>query len=145
VTALLEQLIGKTETISPVDIRAEKFDCFICEVAIRPSDKALVIHLKNLPPLLRKKTFFVYACQFFKDRIGAFREFDAGYLDKLDDANEYYSLDMFFIDNYPALMGDMDFLRKHVFKIAHELNKELVDKIGDHAARENARRAGIIC
>lgn len=118
-----------------VEFQRQEFGCYECEFVIRPSDKALVVHLKWLPYLLRNEVFFRYACNFWRDRIGAFKRFEGYYTDKLDKANEFYSLDMVFVEYYPAIVGDIEFMKRQVFKIASELNDALVSELQGHVVR----------
>jgi len=127
------------ETHRLPDFRGRPFDCYECEFVARPSDGALVVHLKGLPPLLRNAAFFRYACGFWRDRIGSFGRFEAYYTDRLDSANEIYSLDMVFADYYPAAMGDAAFMERHIFRIAGELDGELTRELQGHAVREGRR------
>ena len=132
--------LGDGTTHRIVKFKNQGFDCYECEFAIRPLDKALVVHLKRLPPLLRSPVFFEYACDFWRKRIGAFKKFESYYTDKLDAANEVYSLDMVFVDYYPAMLGDMDYMQRHVFKVASDMNDEMVRELQEQCVREEQRR-----
>ena len=131
---------GDGYTHKLVEYHRESFECCECELTIRPIDNAFVVHLKYLPPILRQPRFFDYACKFWRKRIGAFKGFEAYYTDKVDDANELYSLDMIFIEYYPAIMGDVNFMKRHAFKIAGDMNREVVGELQGHAVRKGFRR-----
>lgn len=131
---------GDSSTHALTEFYRQNFDCFECEFVVRPNDNALVVHLKHLPPLLRKPVFFRCACTYWREKIGAFKGFEAYYTDKVDEANEIYSLDMIFTEYYPAIIGDIRFMERHVFKIASDLNYALISELQEHAARKAARK-----
>jgi hypothetical protein len=89
--------------------------------------------------LLRKKSFFKYACNYWREKVGAFRGFETYYTDKVDDANEIHSLDMVFMGYYPAILGDSKFIERRVFKIASDFNYGIVSELQEYAVRKNWR------
>jgi hypothetical protein len=136
-----DEMLGAdgASTHSLVEYKRQTFDCFECEFTIRPSDNALVVHLKYLPPLLRHPSFFRHACILWREKIGAFRNFETYYTGKLNDANKIYSLDMVFTEYYPAILGDMRFMERHIFKIASEFNYKLVSEMQGRVVRKGER------
>lgn len=117
------------------EILSEAMNCFTFEAVIRPMDKALVIHLKHLPPALRNVKFFSFATEFIRDRIGKFESLNASFIGELDAANKLNSLDLMFTKYYPALMGDITFIKQHSFKVGKELDDLLVKELGEYANR----------
>lgn len=126
---------GITSNETVVDLVSEDMTCFLFEAVIRPSDKALVLHLKHLPPKLRNGRFFSFASSFIRDRIGSFESLDASFIGEVDSANKLNSLDLIFTKYYPALMGDMEFIKQHTFKIGSELNDLLVSKLNEYVVK----------
>jgi len=114
-------------------ILSEEMVCFTFEAVIRPMDKALVLHLKHLPPALRNPKFFSFATEFIRDRIGKFESLNASFIGELDSANKLNSLDLMFTKYYPALMGDLQFIKAHSFKVGKELDDLLVRELGQYA------------
>ena len=129
----------KKFTENPIDsnsapeLFSDQMTCFLFESVIRPMDNALVIHLKHLPPALRNPRFFDYATEFIRDRIGKFASLDASFIGELDSANKLNSLDLMFTKYYPALMGDMEFIKQHTAKVGKQLNDTLVRELGEYA------------
>jgi hypothetical protein len=115
------------------ELLSEEMTCFTFEAVIRPMDKALVIHLKHLPPALRNPKFFDFATEFIRDRIGKFRSLSASFIGELDAVNKLNSLDLMFTNYYPALMNDLIFIKTHSFKIGKELDDLLVRELGQYA------------
>lgn len=116
------------------EIFSDQMTCFLFESVIRPNDKALVIHLKHLPPALRNPKFFEFATIFIRDRVGKFESLDVSFIGELDSVNKLNSLDLMFTKYYPALMGDMDFIAKHTAKIGKELDTLLCRELGEYAS-----------
>lgn len=129
----------KKFTENPIDssgmpeIFSEEMTCFTFESVIRPMDNALVIHLKHLPPALRNPKFFDFATEFIRDRVGKFESLNASFIGELDKANKLNSLDLMFTKYYPALMGDMEFVKRHTAQIGKKLNDLLVLELGQYA------------
>jgi hypothetical protein len=115
------------------EILSEEMVCFTFEAVIRPMDKALVIHLKHLPPALRNPKFFDFATEFIRDRIGKFESLNASFIGELDSVNKLNSLDLMFTKYFPALMGDIEFIKSHSFKIGKQLDELLVQELGQYA------------
>jgi hypothetical protein len=131
---LLEKFSSKPlVTEQAPEILSEEMVCYIFEAVIRPMDKALVIHLKHLPPALRNVKFFNFAAEFIRDRIGKFESFNASFIGELDSVNKLNSLDLMFTKYYPALFGDMEFIKSHTLKIGKELDDLLVIELGQYA------------
>ena len=122
-----------------VDIHSVPMTAFIFEVVIRPKDNGLVIHLKNLAPTLRNPKFFDYATMFIRDRIGKFGTLDASFIGELDAVNKINSLDLMFTQYYPALLGDMEFIKSHTVSIGKKLDEQIVKDLGDVAKEYNRR------
>lgn len=118
-----------------VEIFSVPMTCFIFEAVIRPIDKGLVIHLKNLAPALRNPKFFEYATIFIRDRIGKFGSLDVSFIGEVDSVNKLNSLDLMFTKYYPAQIGDMDFIKSHCAKIGKELDDFLVRELNEHVSR----------
>lgn len=116
-------------------ILSEEMVCYVFEAVIRPMDKALVLHLKHLPPALRNTKFFSFATEFIRDRIGKFESLNASFIGELDSANKLNSLDLMFTKYFPALMGDIEFIKHHAFKVGKELDDLLVRELGQYANR----------
>lgn len=121
------------DKMGALDIFSEQMTCFLFEAVIRPVDKALVIHLKHLPPALRNRKFFDFATEFIRDRIGNFSTLEASFIGEVDEANKLNSLDLMFTKYYPAIRGDMDFIKKHTSRIGHQLDELLVRELGEYA------------
>jgi len=115
------------------EIFAAEMTCFTFESVIRPMDNALVIHLKHLPPALRNPKFFDFATEFIRDRVGKFESLSASFIGEPDSANKLNSLDLMFTKYYPAIMGDMDFIKEHTANIGKKLNDLLVLELGQYA------------
>lgn len=115
------------------EIFSEEMTCFTFESVIRPLDNALVIHLKHLPPALRNPKFFEYATAYIRDRVGKFESMDSSFIGELDSANKLNSLDIIFTKYYPALMGDMEFIKRHTAQIGKKFNDLLVLELGEYA------------
>lgn len=115
------------------ELFSAKMTCFLFESVIRPLDDALVIHLKHLPPALRNPKFFDFATTFIRDRVGKFATLNASFIGELDSANKLNSLDLMFTKYYPALMGDMDYIKSHTARIGKELDDLLVHELGQYA------------
>ena len=134
-----DQELMKKFTENPIDsggipeLFSEPMTCFVFESVIRPSDNALVIHLKHLPPALRNPKFFDFATTFIRDRVGKFESLNASFIGEFGPANKLNSLDLMFTKYYPALMGDMEFIKEHTAKIGKQLNDLLVSELGQHA------------
>lgn len=122
-----------TDLVDIPELFSEEMTCFLFESVIRPSDKALVIHLKHLPPALRNPKFFDFATEFIRDRVGKFESLNASFIGELDSVNKLNSLDLMFTKYYPALMGDMNFVISHTAKIGKELDNLLVKELGEYA------------
>jgi len=88
---------------------------------------------------LRNAKFFDYATSFIRDKIGKFGSLDASFIGELDPANKLNSLDLMFTHYYPALRGDMEFIRSHTAKIGQQLDDQIVRELGD-LAKEYSRR-----
>ena len=123
-----------------VDIYSIPMTAFIFEAVIRPRDNGLVIHLKNLAPTLRNPKFFDYATTFIRDRIGKFGTLDASFIGELDAVNKLNSLDLMFTQYYPALRGDMEFIKEHTAKIGKQLDDQIVHDLGDYALSFQRKR-----
>ena len=121
-----------------VALQSEQMVVFLFESVIRPSDKALVIHLKHLPIKLRNRKFFELATLFFRDRIGKFKTLDASFIGELDSVNKLNSLDLIFTDYYPAKLGDIEFIKSHTFKIGKEFNDLLMRELQVYADSHKA-------
>jgi hypothetical protein len=136
----VEEFIEKDPigTSAAVDIFHAQMKCFLFEAVIRPMDNALVIHLKHLPPALRNRKFFDYAARIIRDKIGGFESFHASFIGEVDSANKLNSLDLIFTKYYPALKGDMEFIKNHTAKIGYDLDEELVRELGDLASGNKA-------
>ena len=119
------------ETHKMVEFRELQLKSFTCEIAIRPSDNALVIHLKYLKPFLRHHVFFDEVTKYFRDNVGQFETLNSSYIGVLDSANKLYSLDLIFTQYFPALRGDMDWIERKVFALASDVDKDLIEKFGD--------------
>ena len=132
---LFDKFTEKTteDTLDVPVMFSEQMTCFLFESVIRPSDNALVIHLKHLPPALRNAKFFDFATAFIRDRVGKFESLNASFIGELDSANKLNSLDLMFTKYYPALMGDMNFIVAHTAKIGSDLDKLLVSELGEYA------------
>lgn len=115
------------------EIFSEEMTCFTFESVIRPMDNALVIHLKYLPPALRNPKFFDFATEYIRDRVGKFESLNASFIGEVDSANKLNSLDLMFTKYYPAIMNDMDFIKRHTAKIGSSLNQLLVEELGQYA------------
>lgn len=118
-------------------IISEQMTCYLFEACIRPSDKALVLHLKHLPPKLRNGRFFDFATTFIRDRIGSYASLDASFVGEFDSVNKLNSLDLIFTKYYPATLGDMDFIKHHTFKIGKELNDLLVSELNEYVNKSS--------
>ena len=116
------------------ELFSESMTCFLFEAVIRPLDKALVLHLKHLPPALRNVKFFDFATAFIRDRIGKYRSLNSSFIGEVDAANKLNSLDLMFTDYYPAKIGNMEFIKSHCVKIGKELDDLLIRELGDYAA-----------
>jgi hypothetical protein len=133
-----DQELMKKFTENPIDsnsmpeLFSDQMTCFLFESVIRPLDNALVIHLKHLPPAFRNPRFFDFATEFIRDRIGKFESLNASFIGELDSANKLNSLDLMFTKYYPALMGDMDFIKQHTAKVGKQLNDLLVRELDAH-------------
>lgn len=119
------------DNVGMPEIYAAEMQCFKFEAVIRPNDNALVIHLKHLPPALRNGKFFDFATQFIRDRIGKFAALDASFIGELDSVNKLNSLDLIFTKYYPAIIGDMEYIKTHTARIGSELDSLLVREIGN--------------
>lgn len=128
---------GDKDIGDAVDLFSEQMQCFIFEAVIRPADSGLVIHLKNLAPALRNPKFFDYARIFITDRIGKYGKLEVSFIGEIDSVNKLNSLDFMFEKYYPALRGDMDFIKRHTAKIGKELDDTLVREIGEYARTLN--------
>ena len=128
---------GDTDTKDCVDLFSEPMQCFIFEAVIRPADNGLVLHLKNLAPALRNAKFFDYARIFITDRIGKYGKLEVSFIGEVDAVNKLNSLDFMFEQYYPALRGDMAFIKRHAAKIGKELDDYLVREIGEYARTLN--------
>ena len=117
-----------------VDLFSAQMVCYLFESVIRPMDQALVIHLKHLPPALRNPKFFDFATAFIRDRVGKFKSLRAVFTGEYGPENKFNSLDLMFVDYYPAKLGDMDFIKRHTAKIGKELNDTLTRELGEHVA-----------
>lgn len=126
---------GDTENQSVVDIHSDQMKCFLFECVIRPLDNALVIHLKHLPPALRNPKFFEYATSFIRDRIGKYESLDSSFIGELDSVNKLNSLDLIFTKYYPAMRGDMKFIKEKVSSICNLLDETLVRELGEYACK----------
>lgn len=134
-TKLLESFSEKEFSKEEIpEIFSDQMTCFLFESVIRPKDQALVIHLKHLPPALRNPKFFEFATIFIRDRIGKFESLDVSFIGELDSVNKLNSLDLMFTKYYPALMGDMDFIKRHTAKIGKELDNLLCRELGEYAS-----------
>ena len=121
------------DAMSLPEFLSEQMTCYLFEAVIRPSDSALVIHLKHLAPALRNGKFFDFAAQFIRDRVGKFASMEASFIGVVDAHNRLNSLDLIFTQYYPALRGDMEFIKKHIAKIGADLNELLVKELGELA------------
>ena len=119
------------DNVGMPEIYSAEMQCFKFESVIRPSDNALVIHLKHLPPALRNGKFFDFATEFIRDRIGKFEALDASFIGELDQVNKLNSLDLIFTKYYPAIIGDMEYIKSHTARIGSELDNLLVREIGN--------------
>ena len=121
---------GEDETLQAPELFADQMVCFLFEVVIRPMDNALVVHLKHLPPALRNGKFFEFATIFIRDRVGKFETLRSSFIGVVDSANKLNSLDIIFTKYYPALRGDMEFIKTHVAKVGAELDQLMVRELG---------------
>lgn len=115
------------------ELFSKQMTCYLFEAVIRPSDNALVIHLKHLPRPLRNPKFFNFATEFIRDRIGKFESLNASFIGELDSVNKLNSLDLIFTKYYPAIMGDMNFIVSHTANIGSALDNLLTSELGDYA------------
>ncbi len=131
----LSRFIGKdpVSVDGAVEIASEQMRIFKFEAVIRPKDKALVLHLKHLPKKLRNAKFFEFATIFFKDKVGKYKTLDVSFIGELDSVNKLNSLDMIFTEYYPAKLGDMNFVKRHTFKIALDLDELIYKELGVYA------------
>lgn len=124
---------GDVEKQEFIDIHSDQMKCFLFECIIRPLDNALVIHLKHLPPALRNPTFFEYATSFIRDRIGKYEALDSSFIGELDSVNKLNSLDLIFTKYYPAIRGDMKFIKQKTSEICNSLDETLARELGEYA------------
>ena len=77
----------------------------------------------------------LFSTQYIRDRVGKFESLDASFIGEVDSENKLNSLDLMFTKYYPALMGDMEFIKRHTAKIGSELNQLLVQELGQYVSK----------